>query len=46
LPRSGRVVACGQRWTWKVLPSGVLALRGQGGFSQESNFQEIKLVWT
>lgn len=43
LPRSGRVpVPVQERWTWKVLPSGVNASRGQGGFLLENNFQEIK----
>ena len=36
LPRSGRVpVVIRERWTWKVLPSGVNSLQGQGCFSKE-----------
>ncbi len=37
LPRLGRALAVSERWAWQVLPSGVLASRGQGGFSKEKH---------
>ena len=35
LPRLGLPLAVSERWAWQVLPSGVLALRGQDSFSKE-----------